>query len=88
MADSLGTAKVQAELCNLPHESKSAIVFASLTAVFAVVCTCVALRMVARILTRRVNADDYFILTACLLSAITYACACASMLVFAERRID
>ena len=75
MADSLGTAKVQAELCNLPHESKSGILFASLTTVYATVCLFVALRLATRVLTQRVRIDDLVILAALLLATVAYASA-------------
>ena len=75
MADSLGTAKVQAELCNLPHESKTGILFASLTTVYATVCLFVALRFVTRMLTKRVRADDWCILAALFLATATYTSA-------------
>ena len=75
MADSLGTAKVQAELCNLPHESNTGIIFASLTVVYAMVCVFVALRFATRLLTKRVRSDDWCILAALLLATATYTSA-------------
>lgn len=75
MADSLGTAKVQAELCNLPHESKTGLLFASLTTVYGIVCLLVALRFATRLLTRHVRADDWLILVALLLATATYISA-------------
>jgi hypothetical protein len=81
MADSLGTAKVQAQLCNLPDESRSGILFASLTTVFTVVCVSVALRLTTRLLTKHMRADDYVIVAALLLSTATYGSAYASMLI-------
>ncbi|KAJ4990484.1 cytidine and deoxycytidylate deaminase zinc-binding region [Stagonosporopsis vannaccii] len=75
MADSLGTAKVQAELCNLTHESKTGILFASLTIVYATVCVFVALRFATRLLTKRVRSDDWCILAALLLATATYTSA-------------
>ncbi|KAF9694409.1 hypothetical protein EKO04_007689 [Ascochyta lentis] len=77
MADSLGTAKVQADLCNLPHESKTSILLASLTTVYTTVCLFVALRFATRVLTKRVRADDWFILAALLLATAAYASAYA-----------
>jgi hypothetical protein len=64
MPDSLDTVKVQAELCNLPNESKSAKVFISLTIILTVVCICVAFRIATRVLTKRVRADNYVMLAA------------------------
>lgn len=75
MTDSLGTARVQAELCNLPHESKTELIFASVTTVYSVVCLFVALRFAARLLTKHVRADDWCILAALLLATVTYASA-------------
>lgn len=80
MADSLGTAKVQADLCNLPRESKSNTVFLSLTVVFAIVCASVVLRIAAKIIAKRVRADDYFIILALFFTIATYVSACESML--------
>lgn len=79
MADSLGTAKVQAELCNLPHESQTGKLFASLTTVYATVCLFVALRFAARLLTKRVRTDDWCILAALLLATAAYTSAYESM---------
>ncbi|KAJ4410796.1 hypothetical protein N0V91_001724 [Didymella pomorum] len=75
MADSLGTAKVQADLCNLPHESQTGLLLASLTTVYAMVCLFVALRFATRLLTKRVRADDWCILAALLLATATYTSA-------------
>ncbi|KAF3031781.1 hypothetical protein E8E11_000960 [Didymella keratinophila] len=75
MADSLGTAKVQADLCNLPHESKTGLLLASLTTVYAMVCLFVALRFATRLLTKCVRADDWCILAALLLATATYTSA-------------
>ena len=80
MADSLGTAKVQAELCNLAHESKTGILFASLTIVYATVCLFVALRFAARLLTKHVRLDDWCILAALLLATAAYTSAYESKL--------
>ncbi|UPX18617.1 uncharacterized protein EKO05_0008911 [Ascochyta rabiei] len=77
MADSLGTAKVQAELCNLSHESRSGILLASLTTVYATVCLFVALRFATRVLTKRARPDDWIILATLLLATATYASAYA-----------
>lgn len=79
MADSLGTAKVQADLCDFPHESKTDLIFASLTTVYTMVCLFVALRFATRLLTRRVRADDWCILAALLLATATYISAYKSM---------
>ncbi|KAF3003525.1 hypothetical protein E8E13_005436 [Curvularia kusanoi] len=75
MADSLGTAKVQAELCNLPHESRTGILFSSITAVYAIVCLFVALRFATRVITKRIRIDDWLILAALVLTTATYTSA-------------
>lgn len=79
MADSLSTAKVQADLCNLPHESKSGVLLASLTIVYATVCLFVALRFATRLLTQRVRLDDWVILAALLLATAAYTSIYKSM---------
>jgi hypothetical protein len=79
MADSLGTAKVQADLCNLPHESRTGLLLASLTTVYAMVCLFVALRFATRLLTKRVRADDWCILAALRRATATYTSAYESM---------
>ena len=66
------TAKVQAELCKLPHESETGIIFAFLTTVYATVCLFVALRFATRLLTKHVRADTLaalFLATASYISA-------------------
>lgn len=85
MADSLGTAKVQADLCNLPHESKTGLVFASVTTIYAMVCLFVALRFATKLLTKRVTADDWCILAALLLATATYTSAYQSKWLDLER---
>lgn len=79
MADSLGTAKVQADLCNLPHESQTGLILASMTTVFAIMCFFSALRFATRILTKRVRADDWCILGALCFGTVTYTTAVESM---------
>lgn len=80
MADSLRTAKVQADLCNLPNESNT--VYLSLIIVFSIVYVCVALRIATKILTKRIRTNDYVLVVA-LLSTATYGCDYASMFTIA-----
>ncbi|OSS45096.1 hypothetical protein B5807_09398 [Epicoccum nigrum] len=75
MSDSLGTAKVQAQLCNVSHESKSGVLFVSMTVVYAIVCLFVALRFAARCLTKRVRVDDWLILAALAFTTATWISA-------------
>ena len=78
MSDSLGTAKVQAQLCNVSHESKSGVLFVSMTIVFTIVCLFVGLRFAARCLTKRVRVDDWLILAALAFMTATYISALES----------
>jgi hypothetical protein len=78
MSDSLGTAKVQAQLCNVSHESKSGVLFVSMTIVYAIVCLFVALRFAARCLTKLVRVDDWLILAALAFMTATYISAVES----------
>ncbi|KAH7067230.1 hypothetical protein BKA63DRAFT_570543 [Paraphoma chrysanthemicola] len=75
MADSLGTAKVQADLCNLSHESRSSTLFVAFTIVFTMICVFVALRIANKLLTKRVKSDDYVIVVTLLLGTAIYASA-------------
>ncbi|KAH7084021.1 hypothetical protein FB567DRAFT_551017 [Paraphoma chrysanthemicola] len=75
MADSLGTAKVQADLCNLSHESRSTTILVAFTIVFTMICVFVALRIANKLLTKRVKSDDYVIVVTLLLGTAIYASA-------------
>ena len=78
MSDSLGTAKVQAQLCNVSHESKTDVLFVSMTIVYATVALFVALRFAARCLAKRVRVDYWLILAALFFMTATYVSALES----------
>lgn len=78
MQDSLDTARVQADLCNLPNDSKRRRLL-NLTIVVYVVCfTCVVGRTAGKIVSKRVALDDYIVVGTWLLGQVPLACALSS----------
>lgn len=87
MADSLKAAKVQAEFCNLPHESRTGVLLAATTTVYAVVCVSVLLRFASKFLTSQVRLDDWLFLAAFSFTTVTYVSSVESKYVFASYEV-
>ncbi|KAF2127520.1 hypothetical protein P153DRAFT_377123 [Dothidotthia symphoricarpi CBS 119687] len=74
MSDILGTAKVQANMCNLSNESKRHHVFWYTGVVYAVGILFVVLRMAGKLASKRLSVDDWVLILALLLGAIPIGC--------------
>lgn len=77
MADNLGTARVQADLCNLTEESKRTKVFLYTGIVYSLAFLSVALRIAGKIVSKRLALDDCIVITAWLLTAVPLGCVLA-----------
>ncbi|KAJ4987678.1 integral membrane protein (CFEM domain-containing protein) [Stagonosporopsis vannaccii] len=77
MADNLGTARVNAELCMLSDESQRSSVIAYTIAVYTVAFTLVALRVAGKVVSTGVAWNDAPIVVAVLLAAVPIACVLA-----------
>ncbi|KAF2708615.1 hypothetical protein K504DRAFT_335103, partial [Pleomassaria siparia CBS 279.74] len=74
MSDSLDTAIVQADLCNLPNESKTREVVLYTSIVFSTAVIFVILRLAGKVLAKRITPDDYILTAAILLTAVPCGC--------------
>jgi hypothetical protein len=77
MAETLDTAKVQADICNFSNDSKTHEVYLYTGIVFSIAVIFVALRIAGKVLAKRVTPDDWIIIVAMLLTAIPCGCVFA-----------
>jgi small neutral amino acid transporter SnatA (MarC family) len=77
MSDTLGTARVQSDLCNLPHESKQQEMFLYTGTVYSVAILLVALRIGGKIVSNHISMDDWIVIAALLLLALPVGCVLA-----------
>jgi hypothetical protein len=77
MSDTLGTAQVQSDLCNLPHESKRQEMFLYTSIIYSVAILLVALRIGGKIVSKHISMDDWIVIAALLLLALPVGCVLA-----------
>lgn len=77
MADTQKTARVQANLCNLSHETKRYDVVLVTGIVYALAVLLVVLRIGGKVVSKRLSLDDWIVACAVLLSAIPVGCVLA-----------
>jgi len=82
----LGTAQVQADLCNLSDESKTRQLVLYTSIVFSIALVFVSLRVVGKIVSKRMTPDDWILVLAMLLTAIPCGCMLASKYINHEQR--
>jgi len=74
----LAFAQVEKELCDLSEHSRSTELLIFTGSSYVVVVVCVALRLVAKVSTKKAKLDDWVIVSAVLLSAISIGCVLKS----------
>ncbi|KAH7394773.1 hypothetical protein BKA66DRAFT_409999 [Pyrenochaeta sp. MPI-SDFR-AT-0127] len=74
MADNLGTARVQADICNLSEESKRKEVFMYTGIVYSMAFLFVILRIAGKLVSKRLALDDWIVIAALLLAAVPLGC--------------
>ncbi|EUC43356.1 hypothetical protein COCMIDRAFT_38676 [Bipolaris oryzae ATCC 44560] len=75
MQDSLGIARVQADVCNLSNDSKRQQLLTLTITVYVVCFICVVGRTAGKIISKRVGLDDYIVVGTWLLGQVPIACA-------------
>jgi hypothetical protein len=70
VADSQTTSRVQARLCNLPHEDKRTQVYLATAIVYPLAFCFVASRLAGKIASKRLGWDDGIVVAALLLAAV------------------
>ncbi|KAK2010439.1 CFEM domain-containing protein [Colletotrichum eremochloae] len=70
MQDTLDLAKLQARECNLPHESQTAKVLATLITVYVIALAALGLRLVAKTMAKMWHLDDVLIISAMALTIV------------------
>jgi putative Ca2+/H+ antiporter (TMEM165/GDT1 family) len=78
MADTTGTARVQADLCDLSQESKRMQVFLYTGIVYSLAFLFVVLRIAGKMVSSRLSLDDIMVVAALLLTAVPLGCVLAS----------
>jgi hypothetical protein len=74
------TAKVQADLCRLPQESKTNDIYICTIASFSVATLFVTLRVIGKVATKRLAKDDWVIVSALCIVASSSGCIIVSRL--------
>ncbi|KAF7447307.1 CFEM domain containing protein [Pyrenophora tritici-repentis] len=74
MQESLQTARVQADQCNLSRESKRTDIFTYTIVVYSLAIVCVILRIAGKFISKRLALDDYIVVIAILICALPVAC--------------
>ncbi|KAH7072137.1 hypothetical protein BKA63DRAFT_577881 [Paraphoma chrysanthemicola] len=77
MADSLGTSRVQADICGFSNESKRMQMFWYTGVVYSLAVLFVALRIAGKVVSKRLSWDDWVVVAALLLTTIPLACVLA-----------
>ncbi|OAL47711.1 hypothetical protein IQ07DRAFT_682501 [Pyrenochaeta sp. DS3sAY3a] len=77
MADTTGTARVQADLCDLSQESKRMQVFLYTGIVYSLAFLFVVLRIAGKMVSSRLSLDDIMVVAALLLTAVPLGCVLA-----------
>jgi hypothetical protein len=72
------TAKVQADLCHLPNESKTNDMYIYTIAAYSIGIFFVVLRLISKVAVKRVSADDWVLLLAVLVVTPPVACVLQS----------
>lgn len=78
MDDTMGTLRVQADMCNLSEESKRTHVFIYTGVVYSLAFVFVALRIAGKLVSKRLSPDDYIVIAALLITAVPLGCVLAS----------
>lgn len=73
-----GTARVQADLCHLPNESRRQELILYTSIVYSIAFVSVLLRIVGKIVSKRLAWDDCAVVLALLLTAIPVGCVVRS----------
>ncbi|KAF2678735.1 hypothetical protein K458DRAFT_376105 [Lentithecium fluviatile CBS 122367] len=74
MAESLDTAKVQADICRLADESKSGDVYIYTITTYSIAALFVTLRIIGKVAMKRLAMDDWIIVVALCLTAVPLGC--------------
>ncbi|KAG9195625.1 hypothetical protein G6011_00746 [Alternaria panax] len=77
MQDSLETARVQADLCNLSEESQRFDIFMWTGIIYSLAVVFVCLRIAGKLVNKRVALDDYIVVLAIILCALPVGCVLA-----------
>ncbi|KAF2024235.1 hypothetical protein EK21DRAFT_79147 [Setomelanomma holmii] len=77
MADTLGTARVQAEICGFSQESKRTEMFLYTGIVYSLGFLLVVLRLAGKFVSQRLSWDDWVVVAAFLLTALPLGCVLA-----------
>lgn len=77
MSDTLGTARVQADLCSLPQESKRMELFLCTSIIYFLAILLVALRICGKLVANHLSLDDWIVVAALLLLALPVGCVLA-----------
>jgi hypothetical protein len=77
MSDTLGTARVQSDLCNFPQESKRQEMFLYTGIVYSAAIILVALRIGGKIVSNHISLDDWIVVAALILLALPVGCVLA-----------
>lgn len=80
MQDSLETARVQADLCNLSKESQRLDIFMWTGIIYSIAVVFVCLRIAGKLVNKRLALDDYIVVCAIVFCALPVGCAIASTL--------
>ncbi|KAH8725647.1 hypothetical protein GQ44DRAFT_615438 [Phaeosphaeriaceae sp. PMI808] len=77
MADTLVSARVQADLCNFSRESKQSAIFMYTGILYALAWLLIGLRVAGKVVSNHVALDDWIVVTALLILSIPVACVLA-----------
>lgn len=77
MDDTMRTARVQADICKLPKDSKRTQVFWYSGVVYTVAILFVVLRIIGKLVSDRLSMDDYIVILALILTAVPLGCVLA-----------
>ncbi|OWY51244.1 cytidine and deoxycytidylate deaminase zinc-binding region [Alternaria alternata] len=77
MQDSLETARVQADLCNLSKESQRLDIFMWTGIIYSIAVVFVCLRIAGKLVNKRLALDDYIVVCAIVFCALPVGCALA-----------
>jgi hypothetical protein len=77
MSDTLGTARVQSDLCNLPRQSKRKELFLYTSIVYFMAILLVVLRIGGKVISNHISLDDWIVIAALILLALPVGCVLA-----------
>jgi hypothetical protein len=78
MAETLGTARAQADFCNLSKESKKTEMFLYSSILYAIGFITISLRLAGKLVSKRLAWDDWILLAALLFATVPLACILAA----------